>query len=107
MWFGRGLAVAAVALAMSYIPYHLFARSGFGRMLDLQRDLRGLETRNAELRAETDRLGREAEALRGDLAAVERVARDELGWVRRGEIVLDLEGATAPWQATRRPGSRP
>ena len=35
-------------------------------------------------------LAREAEALRTDPAAIERVARDELGWVRAGEIVVDL-----------------
>jgi len=61
-------------------------------MLELGRDLRALEARNAELRAETDRLGREAEALRSDLGAIERVARDELGWSKPGDIVLDLEG---------------
>lgn len=86
------MAVTAVAAALSYIPYHLYARSGFARMLELGRDLRALEARNAELRAETDRLGREAEALRSDLGAIERVARDELGWSKPGEIVLDLEG---------------
>ena len=43
--------------------------------------------------ADNDRLAREAEALRADPAAIERVARDELGWVRAGEIVVDLSSA--------------
>jgi len=99
------VAVAFVACALGYIPYHLYARSGFARMLDLRRDLHALETRNAELRSETDRLGREAEALRSDLRAIERVAREEVGWGRRGEIVLDLEGLDAPVTAPT-PGKR-
>jgi len=104
-WTGRLVAVAFVACALGYIPYHLYARSGFARMLDLRRDLHALETRNAELRSETDRLGREAEALRSDLRAIERVAREEVGWGRRGEIVLDLEGLDAPVTAPT-PGKR-
>ena len=42
-----------------------------------------LRARNAELRAENERLAREADGLRSDLAAIERVARNELGWVHR------------------------
>jgi cell division protein FtsB len=55
-----------------------------------------LRGRNAELRAENERLVREAAALRDDLGAVERVARAELGWVRPGEIVVDLSRVVAP-----------
>ncbi len=39
---------------------------------------------------------REANSLRSDLGAVERVARAELGWVRPGEIVVDLGSSGAP-----------
>ncbi len=49
-----------------------------------------LRARNRELAAENDRLSREAAALRDDPAAIERVARSDLGWVRPGEIVVDL-----------------
>ena len=56
----------------------------------LRRDLTALHAHNQELAAENERLAREAEALRDDPAAIERVARDELGWVRAGEVVVDL-----------------
>jgi cell division protein FtsB len=77
-------------LALGYIPYHVYARSGLARTLELRRDLRALRARNAQLQAENQRLAREAQALREDTAAIERVARTELGWVRPGEIVVDL-----------------
>jgi cell division protein FtsB len=82
-------------VALGYIPYHVYARSGLARTLELRRDLVALRARNAQLAAENDRLAREAEALRSDPAALERVARNELGWVRPGEIVVDLGPAPA------------
>jgi cell division protein FtsB len=92
-WVGRGVAAALVMLALGYIPYHLYARSGLARTIELGRDLRSLRARNAQLAAENERLAREADGLRTDPAALERVARAELGWVRPGEIVVDLTPA--------------
>lgn len=92
-WAGRLVAAAVVAFVLAYVPYHLYARSGLAKTIALSRDLASLRARNQELRAENDRLEREAEALRDDPTAIERVARSDLGWVRPGEIVVDL-GAT-------------
>lgn len=89
-WLGRALFAAILAVALGYIPYHLYVHSGFARTLELRRDLASLRAHNAELRAETGRLGREAASLRDDLGAVERVARRELGWVRPGEVVFQV-----------------
>jgi cell division protein FtsB len=93
-WAGRLVAAAVVAFVLAYVPYHLYARSGLAKTIALSRDLATLRARNQELRAANDRLEQEAEALRGDPAAIERVARADLGWVRPGEIVVDL--GTAP-----------
>ena len=92
-WASRLVAAAVVAFALAYVPYHLYARSGLAKTITLQRDLTVLRARNRELAAENDRLEREAEALRDDPTAIERVARTDLGWVRPGEIVVDLEAA--------------
>src|SRR5450432_4814691 len=95
-WVGRAAAAVVVMLALGYIPYHVYARSGLARTLILRRDLRTLRARNAQLTAENDRRAREAEALRSDPGAVERVARAELGWVRPGELIVDLSRASGP-----------
>ena len=79
-----------LATTFGYGPYYLYARSGFARYLQLRRELGATEVRNAHLRAENERLQREAEALRSNPRAVENVARADLGWVRPGEVIFDL-----------------
>ncbi len=94
-WVGRVGAAVLVTLVLGYVPYHVYARSGLARTLQLRRDLAALRARNVDLRGENDRLAREAEALRGDPLAIERVARAELGWVRSGEVIVDLSRSPA------------
>jgi len=89
-WVGRIVGAGLVVFTLGYVPYHLYTRSGFARMLELRQDLSVLRARNADLRAETDRMQREVDGLRDDATAIERVARTELGWVRPGEIIVDL-----------------
>ena len=95
-WAGRLFAAAALACVLAYLPYHLYARSGLARTLALRRDLAALRAHNRELAQENDRLAREAAALRDDAAAVERVARVELGWVKPGELVVVLDPPPGP-----------
>ena len=102
-WAGRLAAAAIVAGVLAYVPYHVYARSGLARTLVLKRELAALQAHNRDLSADNERLAREAEALRADPAAIERVARNELGWVRAGEIVVDLSAS----QSTTQPVSRP
>jgi cell division protein FtsB len=94
-WLGRVVAAGLIAGALTYVPYHVYARSGLARTLQLRRELAALKARNEQLREETLRLGRQAEALRDDTDAIERVARAELGWVRPGEIIVDLSPPAA------------
>jgi len=92
-WAGRLAAAAVVVFVLAYVPYHVYVRSGLRHTIDLRRDLTTLHAHNQDLAAENQRLAREAEALRDDPAAIERVARDELGWVRAGEVVVDMAPA--------------
>jgi cell division protein FtsB len=99
-WLGRVVAAAMIAGALSYVPYHVYARSGLARTLQLRRELATLKARNLQLREETVRLARQAEALRDDPDTIERVARAELGWVRPGDIIVDLSRPTATSEGT-------
>jgi len=69
----------------------LSAEGGFRRYARLKRDLHALEERNAKLTAENARLKREVQRVRTEPAALERAARENLGLVRPGEIVFNLE----------------
>jgi cell division protein FtsB len=89
-WILRGLAAALLAVTFGYVPYHLYAHSGYARYLELRRDLATAKTRNARLRTENARLSREVDALRTDSRALEQVARTDMGWVRPGEILFDF-----------------
>jgi cell division protein FtsB len=83
----------ALAFAFGYLPYRVYGGAGLGRLGQLKRELGDLKARNQATTAENERLREEVRALRHDLGAVERVAREELGLVRSGEVVFQIEEA--------------
>jgi len=94
------LGVAAVlAVALGYLPHHVYGRSGLSRLFDLRRTAAELHRRNEAARAENARLRAQAAALKSDPRALERVARDELGLVKKGEILYQF--APDPKEANR------
>ncbi|MFN0061222.1 MAG: FtsB family cell division protein [Myxococcaceae bacterium] len=86
LWRWSVLLVAAVLVGVS-----LADADGFRRYGKLSAEVSALETKNADLAVRNRVLEREVRALREDLASIERAAREELGFVRPGEIVLNLE----------------
>jgi cell division protein FtsB len=80
---------AALAFGVCLLLFGLFGDDhGLRAMLQMQRDARALATRIAALRAENDVLRRRADALRRDPAAIETAARETLGMVGPGEILV-------------------
>ena len=74
----------------------LFGDGGFLQLMDERQRTAELAAELAALRAENSRLAEEIAALRSDPAAIERLAREELGLVRPGETVfLVRRSATA------------
>jgi cell division protein FtsB len=90
IWIFRVFAALLLAAVFGYGPYHLYARSGLARHLQLRREVAETQAKNAHLRIENEKLAREIEALRSEPRAMERVARADLGWVRPGEVIFDL-----------------
>ncbi|WP_239014157.1 FtsB family cell division protein [Archangium violaceum] len=64
---------------------------GFRRYLLLRQDVEAIQERNRILSEQNDVLRREINALRNDPTALERAAREELGYIKPGEIVFHLE----------------
>lgn len=90
-WAIRAALAAAVALAVAYVPWRV---AGAGDQADrLAAQLAAIRQEAAALEAENARLAREIRALRTDPAAIEAYARDELGMVYPGELVLRVEDA--------------
>ncbi len=77
--------LAALLVASALHP------AGLRKHRALAADVRRIADENAALRERNMKLRREAKALAGDPAALERAAREELGYVRPGEIVYKLE----------------
>jgi len=92
-WLVRSLVAVALAFAFGYLPYRVYGGPGLGRLRLLRRELADLKAKNQVTAAENDRLRAEVHALRHDLGAVERVAREELGLVKPDEVVFQLEEA--------------
>ena len=82
--------VAAVVAGVLSLASVADAR-GFRRYLRLRQDVETLQERNRSLAQQNESLLREINALRKDPAALERAAREELGYVKPGELVFHLE----------------
>jgi cell division protein FtsB len=83
---------ASVVVALLLAIGSGFAEGGFRRYLRLSQDVKQLKERNGRLAEENARLRREVEAMKNDSRAIDRAAREELGLIRPGELVISLEG---------------
>jgi cell division protein FtsB len=105
VWVRRLGVAALVALALGYVPYHLYGSSGLARYVKLKRERdalhdtnRNLYEANQRLRAQLGALvDADSEAL--SRGAVERAARDELGLVKPGEVVYKVSAAPTTAEA--------
>lgn len=87
-WGARvGLALA-IAIAIAYLPWRTSSDERVDK-LRIQLDATGADI--ARLEHENARLEREVAALRSDPRAIIEYARDELGMVYPGELVLRVQ----------------
>jgi cell division protein FtsB len=91
-WGWRLVAAAMVAALLAWVPWLVYESDGYVRLRTMQGQRTDLERGNERRRLENEALRRELRRLRHDPEALGGVARDELGLVRPGEIVLQLEG---------------
>jgi cell division protein FtsB len=79
-----------LVLSLVAVPVLVMQPEGLPRLRAMQKELGDVEEENADLRREVTRLRVEVQELRDDPAAVERIARVELGMVRRSEVVFQF-----------------
>ena len=89
-FFQRALPIAILAVALVGAPLLIFEPAGLPRMRALDKELTEVNGANAELRRDVTHLRAEVKQLRDDPAAVERIARDQLGLVRKSEVVFQF-----------------
>jgi cell division protein FtsB len=86
----RTLPIAMLSLALVAVPLLVLEPAGLPRLRGLQKELDDVDTENEQLRSEVERLRVEVRELRDDPAAIERIARLELGMVRKSEVVFQF-----------------
>ena len=92
--------VAGAGAVVVVIGVVLFSPAGLSKLARLQEEERALSGQVAQKRAENTMMLKEAELLRGDSEAsrlvLEHKAREELGYIAPGEVVVHLPTAPAP-----------
>jgi len=88
----RALALYLSALA-GLLTLSVLDPNGLRKAIRHEGEAARLERENAALEQRVMRLRRDVKALSGDPAALERAAREELGYVKPGEIVYKLDEA--------------
>jgi cell division protein FtsB len=84
------LPLVILAIAVVFVPVLVFEPQGLPRLRALERDLDQVEAENRAAEREIARLRTQVKLLKDDLSSIEKVARTELGLVRKSEIVLQL-----------------
>jgi cell division protein FtsB len=82
--------MGVLALALVSVPILILQPEGLPRLRGLERELADVTAENQELRRDVGKLRGDVRELRDDPAAVERIARDQLGLVRKSEVVFQF-----------------
>lgn len=97
----RLLPALVLTLAVVSVPLLLVSAGGLSRLEGLRRERSAVELEISRLNKRVEELRAGATAIKTDPAAVERAARDQLGLVRRTEVVFQFEPATPSARAER------
>lgn len=87
----RGLPLAVLTVSLVSVPVLLLEPQGMPRMRSLETELAGVQAENAELRRDVGKLRSDVKELRESPTAVERIAREQLGLVRKSEVVFQFD----------------
>lgn len=85
-----GLPFAILLVAIVTVPAKILDYRGLPRLRALETQLDRVRAENERIEREVHALHRQVDALRSDPHALERVARDELGMLREGELVFQF-----------------
>jgi cell division protein FtsB len=87
----RTTTLSALGVLLLLLGASALDPEGLRRYRRLEAEVRRATAENREMARENARRRREVRALQGDPAALERAAREELGFVRPGEVIFKLD----------------
>ena len=83
-----------ILLLMALVAHVLFGEHGFLAMRRAQKEVEKLRQDIAQLHADNKQLSEEIQALKTDPQLIERIARQEMGLAKRGELIFKLPPKT-------------
>ncbi|HEY6728595.1 MAG TPA: septum formation initiator family protein [Polyangiaceae bacterium] len=90
-WLERVLPLSILSLALVAVPVMIFSPAGLSRLEQLKAERERADEEISRLSQEIRELRAEVRAVRTEPEAIERVARDELGLVRKTEVVFHFD----------------
>ena len=87
--------ILAVALA-ALLVHDIFGAHGLLAMRRTQKEIERLREEITQVNAENRELAEQVEALKTDPQLIERIAREEMGLARPGELIFKLPAAVPP-----------
>jgi cell division protein FtsB len=85
---GRPRAFGVAAIVIVVLALSAYGTRAVLRVSEMRREMEAMERDLVTLRTRTDELTRTVDRLRNDPAYIEKLAREDLGYVREGETVL-------------------
>jgi cell division protein FtsB len=85
---GRPRTFGVAAIVIVVVALSAYGTRAVFRVSELRREMDAMERDLVTLRARTAELTRTVDRLRNDPAYIEKLAREDLGYVREGETVL-------------------
>jgi cell division protein FtsB len=86
----RLLPMFMLATSTIAVPLLALGPEGLPRTRALETELSTIQNDNASLRRDIAHLRSEVQSLREDPSSIERIARDQLGMVRKSEVVFQF-----------------
>ncbi len=83
--------IVGLAWVIGYLPLQFFGERGLAQYRRLKRERIELRVRNRHIAGQIRQMRLEVERLREDDVYLEKAAREDLGMVRRGELVFVIE----------------
>ena len=88
---GRPRTFGVAAIVIVVLALSAYGTRAVLRVSEMRREMEAMERDLVTLRTRTDELTRTVDRLRNDPAYIEKLAREDLGYVREGETVLKFQ----------------
>jgi cell division protein FtsB len=102
VWQKYGRVILALGVA-ALLVHNIFGTHGFLAMRRTHQDIEKVKKDIERLSEENARLEEEVKALKTDPKAIEKIARDDLGLAKPGEVIIRIPQGQEPEQKAPQP----